>query len=52
MLQKALEHRHCNGIEGKAKDMEVGTVAQGWEDGRESRISYHTIVYLQMLQGA
>ena len=52
VLQKALEHRHRNGIEGKAKDTEVGTVAQGWEDGRESRISYHTIIYLQMLQGA
>ncbi|XP_059857808.1 uncharacterized protein [Delphinus delphis] len=23
VLQKALEHRHCNGIEGKAKDTEV-----------------------------
>lgn len=52
VLQKALEHRHCNGVEGKAKDTEVGTMAQGWEDSRENRISYHTIIDLQVLQGA
>lgn len=52
MLQKAHEQRHCNGVEGKAKDTEVGTVAQGWEDSRESRISYQAIIYLQILQGA
>lgn len=52
MLQKIHEQRHCNGVEGKAKDTEVGTVAQGWDDSRESRISYEAIIYLQILQGA
>lgn len=52
VLQKAREHRHRNGVEGKAKDTEMGTLAQGWEDSRESGVSYQAITHLQMLQGA
>lgn len=31
-MQKACEHRHCNGVEGKAKDTEARTVAQSWQE--------------------
>ena len=52
VLQKALQHRHRNGVEGKVKNTEVDTLIQGWDDGQESRISHHTIIYLQTLHGA
>lgn len=52
VLQKAFEHRHRNGVEGKVKNTEVDTLVQVGDDGQESRISHHTIIYLQMLHGA
>lgn len=40
------------GLKAKVKNTEVDTLVQVGDDGQESRISHHTIIYLQMLHGA